>query len=97
LSGTGSPRVPATHAGTGLGHNLYPAGGMGFLAGIFYPDGYGCGQAIPSGRVPVAISSSVSQILCDTKQLERGSLIITCLETHPLLTFSRMLINIHFF
>ena len=43
-----------------------------------------------------SIFCRVSQILCDTRQLERGCLIITCLGTHPLLTFSRMLINIHF-
>jgi hypothetical protein len=56
LSGTGSPRVPATRAGTGLGYNLYTAAGMDFLVSIFYPDGHGYGQAISSGRVPVAIS-----------------------------------------
>jgi hypothetical protein len=29
---------------------------MDFLAGVFYPDGHRYGQAIPSWRVPVAIS-----------------------------------------
>jgi hypothetical protein len=43
LSGTGSPRVPATRAGTGLGNNLYPTAGTGFLADVFYSNGHGFG------------------------------------------------------
>lgn len=56
LSGTGSPRVPGTRAGTGTGKNLYPAAGMGFLASRFYFRGHGFGNAIPNGYMPVAIS-----------------------------------------
>jgi hypothetical protein len=56
LAGTGSRRVPATRAGTDLGHNLYPVADMGFLAGVFYPDRHVYGQTIASERVPDAIS-----------------------------------------
>lgn len=58
LSGTGNPRVPTTRAGTGLGNNMYLTTGMSFLADVFYPDGHGYGQAIPSGRMPIAISTT---------------------------------------
>jgi hypothetical protein len=71
LSGTGSPRVPATRAGTGLGNNLYPTPGTGFLAGIFYPNGHGFGSAIPSGHVPVAISS---WSICPLRRFPTGTI-----------------------
>jgi hypothetical protein len=31
--------------------------GMGFLAGVFFLRGYGFGQVIPSGFLPIAISN----------------------------------------
>lgn len=58
LSGMGNPRVPTTRAGTGLGNNMYLTTGMGFLADVFYLDGHVYGQVIPSGRMPIAISTT---------------------------------------
>ena len=55
FSGTGNPRVPVTRAGTGMGTNMYPSAGMGFLAGVFFLRGHGYGLVVPSGYVPVAI------------------------------------------
>jgi hypothetical protein len=42
--------------GYGFGQNFIPVMGMGFLAGVFFLRGYGFGQVIPSGFLPVAIS-----------------------------------------
>jgi hypothetical protein len=52
---TGNPRVPVTRSGTGMGINLYPSAGMGFLTGVFFLRGHGYGLVLPSGYVPVAI------------------------------------------
>jgi hypothetical protein len=43
--------------GYGFGHNFIPVMGMGFLAGVFFLRGYGFGQVIPSGFLPIAIST----------------------------------------
>jgi hypothetical protein len=43
--------------GYGFGQNFIPIMGMGFLAGVFFLCGYGFGQVIPSGFLPIAISS----------------------------------------
>lgn len=55
LSGMGNPRVPVTRSGTGMGTNLYPSAGMGFLTGVFFLRGHGFGLVVPSGYIPVAI------------------------------------------
>jgi hypothetical protein len=48
---------------------------MSFLAGVFYPDGYGYGQAIPSGRVPIAISTyealAIFLVICSENESNR--------------------------
>jgi hypothetical protein len=51
--------------GTGTGTNLYPPVGMGFLPGTFHFRGYEFGFAVPSGNVPVAISTLVSLLHCN--------------------------------
>jgi hypothetical protein len=67
MSGTGNRRVPATHTGTGWKtiRTRYSVSGYGFLAGVFYPNGYEYGQAIPSGYVPVAISITLCIYTCN--------------------------------
>jgi hypothetical protein len=57
LSGTGNPWVPVTRSGTGMGTNLYPSAGTGFLMGVFFLRGHGYGLVVPNGYVPVAILS----------------------------------------
>jgi hypothetical protein len=37
--------------------------GMGFLAGVFFLRGYGFGQVIPSGFLPIAISTHKGRIV----------------------------------
>jgi hypothetical protein len=32
---------------------MYPAAGMDFLAGVFYPDGHGYGKQYPAGACPL--------------------------------------------
>jgi len=43
FSGMGNPWVPETRMGMGMGTELYPCMGMGFLMGTIYPNGHGCG------------------------------------------------------
>jgi hypothetical protein len=46
-----------------FGQNFIPVTGMVFLAGVFFLHGYGFGQVIPSGFLPIAISTSASTVL----------------------------------
>jgi len=45
------------YSGTGMGTNLYPSTGMGFLTGVVFIRGHEYGLVVPSGYVPVAILS----------------------------------------
>jgi hypothetical protein len=53
----GNPLGIRNPHGYGFGQNFIPVTGMGFLAGVFFLRGYGFGQVIPSGFLPIAISS----------------------------------------
>jgi hypothetical protein len=57
LVGMGNPLGTRNPHGYEFGQNFIPVMGMGFLAGIFFLRGYGFGQVIPSGFLPIAISS----------------------------------------
>ena len=57
LVGIGNPLGTRNPHGYGFGQNFIPVMGMGFLAGVFFLRGYGFGQVIPSGFLPVAIST----------------------------------------
>jgi hypothetical protein len=60
LVGMGNPR------GYGFGQNFITVMGMGFLAGVFFLRGHGFGQVIPSGFLPIAISSATRQSEADS-------------------------------
>ena len=57
LVGMGNPLGTRNPRGYGFGQNFIPVMGMGFLAGVFFLRGYGFGQVIPSGFLPIAIST----------------------------------------
>jgi hypothetical protein len=57
LVGMGNPLGTRNPHGYGFGQNFIPVMGMSFLAGVFFLRGYGFGQVIPSGFLPIAISS----------------------------------------
>jgi hypothetical protein len=57
LLGMGYPTGKKTRAGAGMGNNLYPHAGMGFLMGRIRVSGCGYGMVLPDGFLPVAISS----------------------------------------
>jgi hypothetical protein len=57
LVGMGNPLGTRNLHGYGFGQNFIPVMGMSFVAGVFFLRGYGFGQVIPSGFLPVAISS----------------------------------------
>jgi hypothetical protein len=57
LVGMENPLGTRNPHGYGFGQNFISVTGMGFLAGIFFLRGYGFGQVIPSGFLPIAISS----------------------------------------
>jgi hypothetical protein len=57
LVGMGNPLGTQNPHGYGFGQSFIPVMGMGFLAGVFFLRGYGFGQVIPSGFLPIAISS----------------------------------------
>ena len=63
LVGMGNPLGTRNPHGYGFGQNFIPVTGMGFLAGVFFLRGYGFGQVIPSGFLPIAISSPIFQRL----------------------------------
>jgi hypothetical protein len=56
LVGMGNPLGTRNPHGYEFGQNFIPVMGMGFLAGVFFIRGYGFGQVIPSGFLPIAIS-----------------------------------------
>jgi hypothetical protein len=56
LVGMGNPLGTRNPHGYGFEQNFIPVMGMGFLADIFFLHGYGFGQVIPSGFLPIAIS-----------------------------------------
>jgi hypothetical protein len=64
LVGMGNPLGTRNPHGYGFGKNFIPVMGMGFLAGVFFLRGYGFGQVIPSGFLPIAISSSAGTGVC---------------------------------
>jgi hypothetical protein len=57
LLGMSYPTGKTTHTGTGMGKNLNPHAGMGFLAGRVRVSGCRYGMALPDGFLPVAIST----------------------------------------
>jgi hypothetical protein len=57
LVGMGNPLGTRNPHGYGFGQNLIPVMGMGFLASVFFLRGYGFGQVIPNGFLPIAIST----------------------------------------
>jgi hypothetical protein len=57
LVGMGNPLGTRNPHGFGFGQNFIPVMGIGFLAGVFFIRGYGFGQVIPNGFLPIAISS----------------------------------------
>ena len=59
LVGMENPLGTRNPHGYGFGQNFIPVIGMGFLADVFFLRGYGFGQVIPSGFLPIAISSPV--------------------------------------
>jgi hypothetical protein len=58
LSGMVYPIGKIIRTGTGMGKNLNPHEGMGFLAGRVRVSGCGYGTALPDGFLPIAISTS---------------------------------------
>jgi hypothetical protein len=58
LSGMGYPTGKKTRTGTGMGKNLNPHAGMGFLVGRVRISGCGYGIALPDGFLPIAISTA---------------------------------------
>jgi hypothetical protein len=73
LVGMGNPLGTRNPHGYGFRQNFIPVMGMGFLAGVFFLRGYGFGQVIPSGFLPIAISSvpMLWRALCSSR-LVRG-------------------------
>jgi hypothetical protein len=57
LVGMENPLGTRNPHGYGFGQNFIPVTGMGFLADVFFLRGYGFGQVIPSGFLPIAIST----------------------------------------
>jgi hypothetical protein len=57
LVGMGNPLGTRNPHGYGFGQNFIPVTGMGFLAGVFVFRRYGFGQVIPSGFLPIDIST----------------------------------------
>jgi hypothetical protein len=57
LVGMGNPLGTRNLHGYGFGQNFIPVMGMGFLGDVFFLRGYGFGQVIPSGFLPIAIST----------------------------------------
>jgi hypothetical protein len=57
LVGMGTPLGTQNPHGYEFGQNFIPVMGMGFLAGVFFLRGYGFGQVIPNGFLPIAISN----------------------------------------
>jgi hypothetical protein len=64
LVGMGNPLGTRNPHGYGFGQNFIPVMGMSFLAGVFFLRGYGFGQVIPSGFLPIAISSHDGAFPC---------------------------------
>jgi hypothetical protein len=57
LVGMGNPLGTRNPHGYRFGQNFIPVMGIDFLAGVFFLRGYGFGQVIPSGFLPIAIST----------------------------------------
>jgi hypothetical protein len=57
LVGMGNPLGTRNPHGYGFGQNFIPVMGMSFLTGVFFLRRYGFGQVIPSGSLPIAIST----------------------------------------
>ena len=57
--------------GTGTGHEIIPATGMGFLTGIILSGGCGFDLVISDGFVPVVIPTGETRIEKMGKELER--------------------------
>jgi hypothetical protein len=61
LAGMGNPLGTRNPHEYGFGQNFIPIMGMVFLADVFFLRGYEFGQVIPSGFLPIAISSSAGR------------------------------------
>jgi hypothetical protein len=64
LVGMGNPLGTQNPHGYGFVQNFIPVMGVGFLVGVFFLRGYGFGQVIPSGFLPIAISSCGGPMRC---------------------------------
>jgi hypothetical protein len=58
LLGTGYPTGKQTHTGAGMGKNLYPHAGKGFLSGIIRVGGCRYVTTLPDRYLHVAISNA---------------------------------------
>jgi hypothetical protein len=63
LSGTGYPTGKKTRAGAGMGKNLYPHAGVGFLSGRVRVGGCRYETTLPDEFPPVAISRCTSSFI----------------------------------
>jgi hypothetical protein len=72
LVGMGNPLGIRNPHGYGFGQNFIPVMGMGFLVGVFFLRGYGFGQVIPSGFLPIAISTRKRQPGPRPRQINSG-------------------------
>jgi hypothetical protein len=66
LVGMGNPLGTQNPHGYGFGQNFIPVMGMDFLAGVFFLRGYGFGQVISSGFLPIVISKGNSSYSTNT-------------------------------
>jgi hypothetical protein len=62
LVGMVNPLGTQNPHGYGFGQNFIPVMGIGFLAGVFFLRGYGFGQIIPGGFLPIAISICAAKL-----------------------------------
>jgi hypothetical protein len=67
----------------GFGQNFIPVMGMGFLAGVNFIRGYGFGQVIPSGFLPIAISSATVDFRRPCARADRPAIRQETLSTAP--------------
>jgi hypothetical protein len=64
VSGYGKPVGYPKSAWVWVWQNFIPVMGMGFLADVFFLRGYGFGQVIPNGFLPIAISKQGKRWKC---------------------------------
>jgi hypothetical protein len=73
LVGMENPLSTRNPHGYEFGQNFIPVMGIGFLTGVFFLCGYGFGQVIPNGFLPIAISNCNRQIPEIPVQIAAGS------------------------